>query len=135
MQGADILQCDFGAMISPSMFERWALPALEEEAAIVRNVYYHWDGPTQLVHEDVLCGSAGIQTLQYQMGAGRGSPIDYLELYQRLQSKGKSLHFWGSPDELKAAHGVLHPEKVLYSTHVSSVREADELLRWFANNT
>ncbi len=135
MDGADILQCDFGAMIGPPMFERWALPALEEEASIVKNVYYHWDGPTQLVHEDLLCGSSGIYTLEYQMGDGRGHPIDYLDLYQRLQSKGKAIHFWGSPDELKTAHKALRPERVLYSTGVSSVEEADALLKWFTDNT
>jgi 5-methyltetrahydrofolate--homocysteine methyltransferase len=135
MEGADILQCDFGAMISPAMFERWALPALEEEASIVKNVYYHWDGPTQLVHEDLLCRSAGIYTIQYQMGAGRGDPIDYLELYKRLQSKGKAVHFWGSPDEIKRAHRELRPEKVLYSTGVGSVEQAESLLDWFSRNT
>jgi len=135
MNGADILQCDFGAMIGPSMFERWALPALEEEAAIVRNVYYHWDGPTQLVHEDLLCRSKGIHTIQYQMGAGRGDPIDYLDLYQRLQSKGKAVHFWGSPQELKAAHKVLQPERVLYESWAGSVEEAEALLKWFVQHS
>ncbi len=135
MQGADILQCDFGAMISPAMFERWALPALEEEAAIVGNVYYHWDGPTQLVHEDLLCRSAGIYTIQYQMGAGRGDPIDYLDLYKRLQAKGKAIHFWGSPDEIMAAHRELRPEKVVYSTGAGSVEEAERLLSWLRHNT
>ncbi len=135
MEGADILQCDFGAMISPEMFARWALSALEEEAALVKNVYYHWDGPTQLVHEDLLCGSRGIHTLQFQMGAGHGAPIDYLELYRRLQSKGKGIYFWGSPDELKAAHKVLQPERVVYTTGVGSVKEAEDLLQWFVKNT
>lgn len=135
MHSADILQCDFGAMISPAMFRRYALPALEEEAAIVKNVYYHWDGPSQLIHEDLLCGSQGIYTLQFQMGAGHGDPIDWLDLYQRVQSKGKAVHFWGSPDELKAAHQHLRPEKVLYTTEVGSVKEAEDLLRWFARNT
>jgi hypothetical protein len=135
MHGADNLQCDFGAMISPPMFERWALPALEEEAALVNNVYYHWDGPTQLVHEDLLCGSKGIYTFQYQMGAGNGDPRDYLELYQRLQSKGKAIHFWGSIGDCKLAHKQLQPEKVMYSTWAASPVEADALLQWFVKNT
>jgi hypothetical protein len=135
MEGADILQCDFGAMISPAMFARWALPALEEEAAIVKHVYYHWDGPTQLVHEDLVCASRGLHTIQYQMGAGRGDPIEYLDLYQRLQAKGKAIHFWGSIDEVKAAHRVLRPEKVYYTTYAGSVKEAEELLGWLVDNT
>jgi len=34
MEGAATLQCDFSCMISPEMFRRWVLPALEEEAEI-----------------------------------------------------------------------------------------------------
>ena len=135
MDGADILQCDFGALIGTPMFERWALPALEEEATIVKNVFYHWDGPTQLVHEDILCLSQGLHTIQFVIGAGGGAPMDYLELYQRLQTKGKAIWFPGTPDELKAAHKVLRPERVLYVTSTDSVAEADALLKWFTDNT
>ena len=135
MHGADMLQRDSGALIGPKMFARWVLPELEEEAAPVANVYYHWDGPTQLAHEDVLCSSKSTYTIQYQMRDRRGSPIDYLELYERLQQKGKGIHFWGSPDELKVAHRRLRPERVVYSMSTGSPREADALLSWFEANT
>ena len=48
MKGAAFLQCDFAALISPLMFKRWVLPALEEEAQLVKHCVYHWDGPQRV---------------------------------------------------------------------------------------
>ncbi len=47
MEGSATLQCDFSCMMSPDMFRRWVMPALEEEAAIVKHACYHWDGPVR----------------------------------------------------------------------------------------
>lgn len=135
MDGADILQCDFGAMISPAMFKRWALPALEEEASIVKHVYYHWDGPTQLAHTDLLCTSKGITLLDFVMGAGNGKHIDWLDLYKSLQKRGRSVVFVGDQDEVKTAHKELDPRRVVYFTGAKSPKEADDLLAWFVANT
>lgn len=135
MEGAAVLQCDFSYMIGPAMFDRWVLPALEEEADIVKHVLYHWDGPGALLHTSALCASRGIHTLSYTTGAGHGEHIEYFDLFRRVQAGGKAVQFYGSPDELKAAHRELRPEKVAYSTHVNSPKEAEELLAWFVRNT
>jgi hypothetical protein len=135
MEGAGVLQCDFSCMISPEMFRRWVLPALEEEAEIVKHAYYHWDGPGALVHAEDLIASKGLHTLSYVPGTGRGQPVDYIELYQKVQKGGKSVHVWGSPDELKQMHRALKPEKVMYTTQTKSQSEAQSLLEWFVKNT
>ncbi len=135
MEGAAILQCDFSCMISPPMFRRWVLPALEEEAAIVKHALYHWDGPGALVHTDDLIASKELHALSYVPGAGHGSHIDYLDLMKRVQAGGKAVQFGGSPDQIKQAHRTLRPEKVYYSTNCKTPQEADELLKWFVANT
>ncbi|NQT93933.1 MAG: hypothetical protein HQ559_14325, partial [Lentisphaerae bacterium] len=135
MAGAATLQCDFCCMIGPEMFRRWVLPALEEEARLVKHAIYHWDGPGALVHADDLIASEGLHTLSYVPGHGHGGHLDYLDLYQRVQQGGKAVEFCGSPDEVKQAHRVLRPEKTLYRTMASSRAEADELLDWLTNNT
>lgn len=135
MHGAAILQCDFSCMISPAMFRRWVLPALEEEAAIVKHALYHWDGPGALVHIDDLVACQGLLALSYVPGAGRGDCIDYLELYKRLQARGKAVHVWGTPEQIKLMHKELRPELVFYVTSASSRDEAESLLAWFAKNT
>jgi len=135
MEGAAVLQCDFSCMISPQMFRRWVLPALEEEAEIVRHARYHWDGPGALVHINDLLASKGLHTLSYVPGAGHGSHFDHLELLKRIQAGGKAVEVHGSPEQIKAMHRELVPEKVFYNTQVATRTEADELLRWFVKNT
>jgi len=135
MEGAAYLQCDFCCMISPAMFDRWVLPALEEEAEIVKHCVYHWDGPGALVHTQSLLRSRGLHTLSYVPGAGRGDHKDYVDLFRRVQAGGKAVQVWGSPEEIKAVHRELRPEKVFYSTGTATQAEAEALLEWFVKNT
>jgi hypothetical protein len=134
-QAFTTLQCDFSCMISPPMFRRWVLPALEEEAEIAGRVQYHWDGPGALVHTADLLASRGLHTMAYVPGDGHGDHVRHLDLYQRVQAGGKAVAVGGTPEECKAMHRVLKPEKTLYWTHASSRAEAEELLAWFVRNT
>jgi 5-methyltetrahydrofolate--homocysteine methyltransferase len=135
VEGAAYLQCDFSCMMSPTMFRRWVLPALEEEAGIVKHVVYHWDGPGALVHADDLIASRGLHALSYVPGAGRGGHIDYLDLFKRIQKGGKAVQFSGSVEQVKLAHRQLRPEKVFYTTATKTQAEAEQLLDWFVRNT
>lgn len=133
--GAAYLQCDFSCMMSPEQFRRWVLPALEEEASLVRHHVYHWDGPGALVHTDALVASPWLHTLSYVPGEGRGTCADYVELYRRVQAGGKAVQVWGSAEVIKRVHREIRPEKVFYSCSVGSRDEAERLLDWFARNT
>jgi hypothetical protein len=135
MEGAACLQCDFSCMISPEMFRRWVIPALEEEAAIVKHVLYHWDGPTALRHVDDLCATKGLHTLAYVPGDGRGRHTEYLDVYEHVQKLGKAVFVWGSPDEIKLMHRRLKPNKTMYTCWTSSINEARELEQWLVDNT
>ncbi len=135
MDGAETLQCDFSCMISPEMFRRWVLPALEEEAAIVKHVVYHWDGPGALVHTDDLVKSSLIQTLSYVPGAGNPTHLGYLKMFRDLQDRGKGIQFVGSPEDIKQAHRELRPEKTIYVSWCETPDEAEALLEWFVSNT
>lgn len=133
--GSATVQCDFSIMMSPKMFRRWVLPALEEEAQIIGHVVYHWDGPGALVHLQDLLASRGLQTLSYVPGAGNGEPVDHIEILKKIQDGGKSIHVWGSPEACKQMHKELDPRKVFYCTQTDSQKEADALLSWFKQNT
>jgi hypothetical protein len=135
MEGAAVLQCDWCCMVSPAMFRRWVLPALEEEAEIVKHAIYHWDGPGAIVHTDDLIASKGLLALSYVPGAGHGGHIDYLDLLKRVQAGGKAVQVWGSPDEMKIMHGELKPELTIYCTGCGSEADAEALLEWFVANT
>jgi len=134
MDGAAVLQCDFSYMISPAMFRRWALPALEEEASLVKNMYYHWDGPGALVHFDALMGIPQLRAVGY-VPPPYLRHTDYIDLYKRVQAAGKGVSVWGTPDEMKRIHKELRPEKTMYATWVDTPAEADAVLEWFVKNT
>jgi hypothetical protein len=135
MEGAATLQCDFACMISPAMFGRWVMPALEEEAEIVKHAMYHWDGPGAVVHTPDLLASRGLHTMSYVPGDGHGPHIRHLALLKRVQAGGKAVQVWGTPDEIKFMHRELRPEKVCYFTHAASQAEAERLLEWFVRET
>lgn len=132
---AATLQCDFSCMISPAMFRRWVLPALEEEAAIVGRVVYHWDGPGALVHTADLLASPRLHTLSYVPGEGHGSHLDHLDLLKRVQAGGKAVQVWGPPEQMQALHHELRPEKTMYCTNCATQSEAEALLEWFVKHT
>ncbi len=140
MRRASILACDFAALIGPDMFRRWVLPALDEEAALVKHAYFHWDGPDALKHMPNLLASPYFHTIGYVPGkiavegSGDRHP-QYIEMYKALQAAGKSVHVWGTPGELMYMHRHLRPEKTLYTTSVASQAEAETLLAWFAEHT
>jgi hypothetical protein len=135
MEGCAILQCDFSAMISPAMFRRWALPAIEEEAQIVNHAIYHWDGPAALSHYDALVHSPYLHTLSFVPGDNHGTHWDYIDLLKRIQGEGKAVQVWGEPEAMKRLHRELQPEKTFYQVTANSQSEAEELLEWFVKNT
>jgi 5-methyltetrahydrofolate--homocysteine methyltransferase len=135
MEGAAMLQCDFSCMISPAMYRRWVLPALEEEADLVRHATYHWDGPGALVHEESVFNNQGLYALSYVPGAGQGSHVEHLDLLKRMQAAGKVAHVGGTVDEIKYLHHELRHDRVVYFASVSSPDEAEALLTWLVQHT
>jgi hypothetical protein len=135
MEGAAMLQCDFICMMSPEMCNRFVMPALEEEAAIVKRVYFHWDGPDALRHTPAVLASKGLYLLSYVTGAGHGSHLDHLDMLKNLQAHGKAVAVGGTPEQLKIMHRHLKPDKVVYQANLMTQTEAEELLEWFVKNT
>ena len=135
MEGAAFLQCDFSCMISPAMFRRWVLPALEEEAEVARHVVYHWDGPDALAHTADLCASRGLHTMSYVPGTGNGTHMDNIDVLKAVQAGGKAVQVWAGPEQVKAMHRELRPEKVYYCVGVGTPQQGEELLEWLRDNT
>ncbi|MDQ1258177.1 MAG: hypothetical protein QG656_2786 [Candidatus Hydrogenedentes bacterium] len=134
MTGCATLQCDFSCMMSPAQFRRWVMPALEEEAAIVRHALYHWDGPRALIHADDLLATKGLHTFAFVPDPGIRH-IQHLDLFKRVQAAGKAVAVYGTVDEIKTMHRELKPNQVIYYTSVCTESEIETLLDWFVRNT
>ncbi len=129
------IQCDFAALIGPEHFHRWAMPALEEEAAHLGHCVYHYDGPECLVHLDDICSIPGLDCIQWTTGARNKPFVEWMDLLKTIQSKGVSLWIPCSPQDIKIYHKELKPDMLFYDCWASSQKEADETLRWLAENT
>lgn len=129
------IQCDAAALIGPKQFRRWALPALEEEAAFLGHCVYHLDGPECLVHLPDLCAIPGLDCIQWVQGARNKPFIEWMDLLKDIQSRGVAVWIPCTPEELPIYHRELKPNLLYYEVWASSRRQGEELLRWLERNT
>jgi len=129
-RGSDV-QCDFSAMISSKMFEEFVLPHLQEQCRQLDYTIYHWDGPGQIPHLELLLDIPELDGIQWVPGAGNpgvGSPR-WFPLYKRIQDKGKLLVLQNMAKEnVEPVMDELSPRGLLISTTCDSEEEARELL-------
>lgn len=127
------VQCDFSAMISPRMFEEFVLPHLVEECRSLDWSIYHWDGPGQIPHLDLLLEIPELTGIQWVPGAGKpgtGSP-QWFDLYKRIQARGKRLVLQGMDKaDVQQVVETFDPRGLLIEARgCQAPEEADDLVR------
>ncbi len=130
-----MMQCDFAIMLSPRIFNEFILPALVEEADYLDHSIYHYDGIGSLRHLESVLSIKSLDGIQWVPGAGNLPQEEWPELLLKIQAAGKSLHISTSPEAAKRLHKILKPELVFYDTWARNEKEADELVKWFVDNT
>jgi len=126
------IQCDFSAMISPAMFEEFVLPWLREQCRRLEHTIYHWDGPGQIPHLDLLLGIPELDGIQWTPGAGNPDVGDecWYPLYKRILDAGKRLVLLGmAPKQIRSFISQMGYRGVLISTWVATPDEAEKLLK------
>ena len=84
-----MLQCDFSAMISPKMFERFVLPDITTCSEQLDFAFYHLDGKGQLPHLDLLLSIKDLHGIQWIPGDGQPPPEEWLPELKRIREAGK----------------------------------------------
>jgi hypothetical protein len=126
------LQCDFSAMISPEQFETFVAPSLADACNRLDRTIYHWDGPGQIPHLDVLLEIPGLDGIQWVPGTGNpGTDSEkWYPLYRRIQERGMRLVLNGvAPSAVERLLRDLQPEGLLLTVHCETEAEARELLK------
>ena len=122
------LQCDLSVMISPDMFREFALPELEENAAVFDHTVYHLDGQEQIRHLDMILSVKGIDLIQWTPVAGQPPTTHFIEVLQRIQKAGKGLVLMPSSHEMPMLLDTLDPAGVCYYIwDISTPEEADAM--------
>ncbi len=122
-------QCDFSYMISPQMFRTFFLPAIERQTRYLDHTVYHVDGVGGFNHVPALCELPRLHALQILPGAGKPSPLHYLDVLRYVQAHGKNLHIGIPPEEVEAALTLLSARGLFIQTHCESEEQAQALLR------
>ncbi|MCD4830177.1 MAG: hypothetical protein K8R02_00035 [Anaerohalosphaeraceae bacterium] len=131
----DMVQSDYICLLSPDMFRRFALPAIEEEAAFIDDAAFHLDGPDALNHLDALLAVREIKVIQWVPGAGRKINHEWPEVIDKIQAAGKAALLYGTCEEIKSIHGRYKPELLVYCVNAESETEGRDFLEWLKNNT
>jgi hypothetical protein len=90
-----MLQCDFGYMIGPAMFDEFAKPELEATARRLGRAFYHLDGRGQLAHLPSLLAIEGLHGVQWVPGAGAPGYTEWPDVYRRIAASGRKTQLWG----------------------------------------
>jgi hypothetical protein len=130
------LQCDFSAMISPAMFEEFVLPDITEQCDRIDHAIYHWDGPNQIQHLDMLLSIPNLDGIQWVPGDGKpqGGDPQWWPLYKKIQKSGKRLILSDRAEKLAKLNGVLSPDGLLLQagadTEEDAARFLDSIKNW-----
>jgi len=122
-------QNDFSYMISPATFRSLFLPTIERQTQFLDHSVYHVDGIGAFNHVDALCELPRLQALQILPGAGKPSPLHYMDVLKRVQARGKNLHISIGPQEVPRALRELSARGLFIDTHCDSEAEARQLLK------
>ncbi len=97
------LQCDTAAMISPAMFEEFALPHIRKQAAYLDRSMYHLDGKAAVRHLDMILDIKELNALQWTPGAGEpdGGDECWDFIYEKALNAGKSIYALVGPQNLQ----------------------------------
>lgn len=120
---------DFSCMLSPQMFDEFFVPGIARECRHTQASIYHLDGPDALRHLDSLLAIDELNAIQWVFGAGNGTPLDWLPVYQRCQEAGKGIQLFGVvPDMIDTLMTNLRPQGVWMSVDVRDRAEAQAVL-------
>jgi hypothetical protein len=122
-------QNDFSYMISPTTFRDLFLPVIERQTQYLDHTVYHVDGIGAFAHVPALCELPRLQAIQILPGAGKPSPLHYLDTLRYVQRAGKNLQIWLPPEEVEEALNLLSSKGLFISTWCASEADARELLR------
>ncbi|MCD4831333.1 MAG: hypothetical protein K8R02_05920 [Anaerohalosphaeraceae bacterium] len=127
-------QCDFSCMISNEMFREFGVEPIREEVKLVKNSTYHLDGPDAVHHLEAICEIDGIDSIQWQPGAGEAMEKDWTNLYKKIDSFGKRQVLGGGGvleidhEYIKKLCGLCDKTKLFFVTTASSKKQAEDFL-------
>ncbi|MFB3892070.1 MAG: hypothetical protein ACE15C_08620 [Phycisphaerae bacterium] len=121
-------QCDASYGISPESFRECFIPAIRKQTDYLDYSVYHVDGVGAFHLVDELAKVDGIRALQILPGAGKPSPLAYIDVLRRVQRLGKGLHISIPAEEVETALDLLSSRGLCICTSAKTQKQARELI-------
>jgi 5-methyltetrahydrofolate--homocysteine methyltransferase len=122
------VQNDFAYNISPKMFREIFLPVIEKQTDFLDFCVYHVDGLGNFKHIDTLLELPKIKAFQILPGAGKPSPLYFMDILKKVQVAGKNLHISIHSSEVKRALENLNARGLFISTSCETEDKALQLI-------
>jgi hypothetical protein len=125
------VQCDLCCTISPAMFRRFVMPALEEQCCWLDYSMFHLDGTQAMPQLENLLSIEELDAVEWtpQTGIEGGGNPRWYDLYRRIKSAGKSVQAIGVlPEEVEPLIDAVGPEGMFISTWTKTETEARRML-------
>lgn len=124
--------CDFNFMIGPGEFRDLCLPDIARQAATVGRAVFHLDGTGAARHIDALLEVPDIQAIQYTPGEGTPSVLPWIEMFHKIQKKGRSvLAICPAKEVLKLCEEVRPEGLAILITESLTPQNLDDLFETF----
>ncbi|HEY5586541.1 MAG TPA: trimethylamine corrinoid protein 2 [Ruminiclostridium sp.] len=124
------LQCDLSVMISPQMYEAFALPELEQTVNNLDYSVYHLDGQEQIRHLEMILSIKKLNMIQWTPVAGQPPTSDFIPVLKKIQKAGKGLVLLPQVWEVEKLLSELSPKGLqLVVNGLDSEDEAKELIK------
>lgn len=108
--------CDFSFMIGPREFQSLFLPDLARQASEVGRAVFHLDGPGAVRHVEALLEVEAIDAIQFTPGEGTPSALRWMDMFRRVQERGRSLLIMAPPEEVLVLSRELSPRGLAIHT-------------------
>ena len=121
----EMVQCDFGIMLSPEMYGEFAISGLRRMTEYFDYSCYHLDGTPQIRFLDLLCGLPRLRAIQWNPEPPAPPPLEWLDFYREVRRRERSL--WIACDAETAAQLTreLGPDGLMLS--VRDLKDLDEV--------
>ena len=106
--------CDFNYLIGPVQFNEIFLPDIARQTATVGRGVFHLDGEGATKHIDALLEIPELRAIQYVTGAGTPEALPWLDMFKKIQSKGRSLVILCYAEEVETLLDELKPEGLCF---------------------
>jgi len=129
----EMVQCDFGIMLSPAMYEEFCLPQLRRMTEYFDYSCYHLDGTPQMRFLDLLCSLPRLNAIQWNPEPPAAPPLEWLDFYREVRRRKRSLWIACDADTAVELTRQLGPDGLMLSVRgLETVEQVDGLCRRLA---